>query len=200
MDVREVHLWSGKVFETARLIPRETGGELARAVWPDGKTWNASLGTLRIHADRDGKPAPNYEIALPGTHYRAITDANGDAEIRELIPGPYRVEVVEARIAAFGIRMPTPVKFVAVRDSVYRAKVQVLSVEEWAMQQAPRSKQLRKCDSIFVLGRVVTTRNEPVGGAKVTFAVQIPTGVWNGLDDYFTTDDDGVFMSCGRKY
>jgi hypothetical protein len=198
--VREVHMMSGKVFETARLIPHEAGGELASAVWPDGKTWHASLGTLRIHAERHGKAVANYEIALPGTHYRATTDANGDAEIPELIPGPYTVEVIEPRLAALDIRIATPVKFVAVRDSIHRATIQISSVEEWAMQQAPRSIQLKKCDSMFVFGRVVTVAEKPVDGAKVTFAVLKPTNVWDALEGYFTTDDSGLFMSCGSKY
>ena len=132
-----------------------------------------------------GRPATNIEIALPGTHYRATTDANGDAEIRELIPGPYSVEIVEPRAAEFDIRMPTPVKFIAVRDSVFRATVKVSSLEEW-MGGSP-IKSLKACDTVFVLGRVVTTKGRPVARARVTFAALMKTGVWSVLDDHFTT-------------
>ena len=198
--VRKVNLMNGRLIESVRMIPHEAGGELASAVWPDGKTWHASLGTLRVHAERRGKPAAGYEISLPGTHYRATTDANGDAEIGDLIPGPYTVEVIEPRLAALDLRLPTPVKFVAVRDSIYRATIQMSSAEDWAMQQAAPLIKLKKCDSIYVLGRVVTTLEQPVAGAKVSFAVLTWKGDWDALDERITTGDNGVFFSCGAKY
>jgi hypothetical protein len=196
---REMALDDGESRVSSLPFAHESGGELASAAFPDGRTWHDSLGTLRIHAVRGaGKPATDIEIALPGTHYRAATDANGDAEIRELIPGPYSVEIVEPRVAELGIRMPTPVKFIAVRDSVFRATVKVSSLEEWMGGSPVMSR--KACDTVFVLGRVVTTQGRPVARAKVTFAALMKTGVWSVLDDYFTTGADGVFMSCGRKY
>ncbi|HEV8409521.1 MAG TPA: carboxypeptidase-like regulatory domain-containing protein, partial [Gemmatimonadaceae bacterium] len=127
-SVREHDLINGRVVETVRLYPHEAGGELASAAWPDGTMWRASLGTLHIHAESRGKAAGGYEISLPGTHYRATTDANGDAEIRDLIPGPYTVEVADLATPPAPVRLQKPLTFVAFRDSVLRATIQLSGV------------------------------------------------------------------------
>ena len=49
----------------------ESGGEVARASWPDGTTWRGSLGTLHLHATTpDGTVAARTAIHLAGTDYR----------------------------------------------------------------------------------------------------------------------------------
>ncbi len=72
------------------LYATENGGELARADWPDGQSWRASLGSIEVHAlSSEGKPVTGARFALAGTTYRGVTDGAGNVSIRELIPGPY---------------------------------------------------------------------------------------------------------------
>jgi hypothetical protein len=74
------------------IFPRETGGVLARATWPDGQSWHASLATVRIHAvTAGGRPAAGTTVAFPGTPYRGTLDANGDATITDVLTGPYQL-------------------------------------------------------------------------------------------------------------
>ena len=50
-------------------VIEETGGELASSRWPDGTTWRASLGGVRLHlTDRRGKPDSGRVIRLDSTH------------------------------------------------------------------------------------------------------------------------------------
>ena len=68
----------------SRLRPRftyvihEGGGELAKMAWPDGRSWTASLGALRIQAvTSGGAPARGTVIQLDDTDYIATADSTG---------------------------------------------------------------------------------------------------------------------------
>ena len=87
----------------------ENGGEVANAGWPDGRTWNASLGALRIRAvTSSGRPAIGATVFLPGTPYHGTSDSSGTISIGELLPGPYSLRIRDARIAELGLTLPTP--------------------------------------------------------------------------------------------
>src|SRR6185436_9585095 len=91
---------------------REVGGELAHVRWNDGKTWDASLGALRISAaTRDGKFPVGTIIALDSTDYHGVVDSSGTATIRDLLPGPYDVVAVDTKLAPLGITLPTALSF-----------------------------------------------------------------------------------------
>jgi hypothetical protein len=191
----------GRPHQRTWMNATETGGELARAAWPNGETWRASLGALRIHAvTLDGAPARGAAIALPGTQYRGAADSSGNLLIGELVPGPYAIDVIEPRIAALGIWVPTPAKFVAARDSTFRATLTVPTAEDWVANRCIVARQWDVGDSVFVIGRVVTPQGNPVADAKVTFAVKTDKGFWGLLDNFYTTGSDGVFQSCSRQF
>jgi hypothetical protein len=191
----------GEAHERSWLFAAESGGELARAEWPDGESWHASLGTLRVHvAAPVGEMPRATTIALPGTHYRGTSDANGEMEIGDLEPGPYTIEIVDPRLAKIGLWMPTPIKFVAARDSVFRVTLKAPTAESWVANKCVTAGQWEAGDSVFVIGRVLTGRGTPVANAKVTFAFQTDAGLWTQLPNYYTTGTDGVFQSCSRMY
>ena len=96
----------------------EGGGELARAAWPDGTAWKASLGTLRLHARiRNDTSAAGTVVRLVDTDYRAVVDSSGNVTIGDLVPGPYSLAVIEPHLAEFGITPPPALTFAAARDS-----------------------------------------------------------------------------------
>src|SRR5258705_5466971 len=103
---------------TSRLYATEVGGELAHATWPDGYTWTAPLGTLRLQTvTRRGRPAPGTVVRLDGTDYQATADTAGLLELTGLLPGPYTASILDPRLGALGVSLATPLRFIAVRDS-----------------------------------------------------------------------------------
>jgi hypothetical protein len=184
-----------------RLYVTETGGELESATWPDGRTWHDALGTLQVAAiARTGVPAVHAVLALTDTPYGGTTDSLGSVVIANLLPGPYTLAIVDPRVASLGITIPTPVKFVAARDSTVRVTLRVPSAEDWVAGECVRTRQWEVGDSIFVLGRVLTTSGKPVRDAQVSFSVPAAAGLWSRISNFFTTGTDGIFQSCSDKY
>ena len=175
----------------------EDGGELARASWPDGLNWKAPLGALRLRAvGQDKKPAAGTIVALVATHYYGTADANGVVQIDELLPGPYTVRVIDPRIAELGIGWPTPLSFVAKRDTTSLATLIVPTTESRIADRCVANHQWTVGDSLFTIGRVVTPDGKPVPHARVEFFVKSGAGLWIPGDAYYTTDTDGMFEFC----
>jgi hypothetical protein len=179
----------------------ESGGELAHAVWPDGQTWNASLGSLRIHAvTSSGRPATGAEVLLPGTPYHATADSSGTILIGDLLPGPYSLAIRDARIAELDLSIPTNISFVAARNSTHRETLQVPTAEEYVAGLCRKNRQWEANDSTFILGRLVTPEGTSVDDAKVSFAVRMKNGPWTWLRWSYRTGTDGVFQSCSGSF
>ena len=177
----------------------EDGGELARASWPDGLRWRAPLGTLRVRAIRkDGTPARGTVLGLVATHYYGTADDRGLVEIQDLLPGPYAVRVIDPRIAALGVGLPTPLRFLAARDSTTVATLTVPTTESSIADRCVANHHWTVGDSLFTIGRVVTPDGRPVADAKVTIAVRAgdSPGEWSWSAVYFTTGTDGMFEFC----
>ena len=186
------------------LYADETGGELARASWRDGTQWKAPLGALRVQAqNRDGTPASGVVIALAATDYFGITDAKGTVEIKELLPGPYAVRVIDPRVAALGIGLSTPLKFTAARDTTTVAKLTISTAELFVADRCVASHQVKAVPpgSSFVLGRAIMPDGSAVVGATVSFAIR-PKGdsnnnaPWEWIKEDVKTGDDGMFQAC----
>lgn len=181
------------------IYAEEDGGELARANWTDGLEWKASLGALRLHAiTNDKKPATGTVLSLVATHYYGTADANGMVEIKELLPGPYSVRVIDPRIAELGIGWPTSVNFIAKRDTTSFATLIVPTTESRIADQCVVNHQWTVGDSLFTIGRVVTPDGSPVNDARVDFFVKSSTGQWVPGEAYFMTGTNGLFEFCHR--
>lgn len=126
----------------------EVGGALAFARWPDGTTYRAKLGTLRLEATlRDKKPAAGARIGLVGTNYASTLDATGETELAELLPGPYKVVVLDSTLATIGVTLPTTLTFTAERDSVTQRKIvapEPLDYAEKICKQEPSGGKTRR--------------------------------------------------------
>lgn len=169
-----------------------TGGELARASWPDGLVWRAPLGTLRVHAvTARGQPAVGSIVELVATPYFGVVDSTGTAEITGLLPGPYAVRIVDPRFAELGIGVPTPLKFTAFRDSTTTKTLKVPTAEDFIAARCIAAHQWTPEDSVFVFGRVVTPDGQPVSNVTVGFS----SGAYVN-PEFFVTGTDGLFQSC----
>jgi hypothetical protein len=192
-DDRRVREW---------LYAVENGGEVARATWPDGQTWYAALGALQLHlAAAQGRTVAGTVVALAGTPYRATADTSGNIVIADLLPGPYSVEIIDPRLARLGLAIPTSLKFVVTRDSTVRTTMTIPTAEEYAKDRCVASaKRFAVGDSVFILGRVVTSDGKPIADAKVTSAVRVRTGVWRWQSGAYRTGADGIFQICTRDF
>jgi Carboxypeptidase regulatory-like domain len=188
----------GGIFQPTRQTTRsavELGGQLARASWPDGLHWNASLGALRAHATRgDGTPAVNLRVTLEGTPYAGITDSSGIVMIRDLLPGPYAVQIADPRLDTLQVTFPSPLLFRARADTVTEGSFAVPTLESFAKNACVAANQMVD-DSASVLGRVMTTDGKPVRDALVTFTSRAH-GVDRHHPESVVTGADGFFESC----
>ncbi|HEY2849893.1 MAG TPA: hypothetical protein VGI97_08455, partial [Gemmatimonadaceae bacterium] len=183
------------------LYAEEEGGELASAWWPDGFTWKAPLGALRLHAlTRDHKPAVGTVIALVATPFFSTVGEGGYAEIKDLLPGEYAVRIVDPRIAELGMGLPTALKFRAAPDSTAVTTLTVPTTESSIADQCVADHRWTAGDSVFTMGRVVAPNGGLVNDLKVTYATR-PKGsardaAWQWSKASFKTAIDGVFEFC----
>ena len=176
------------------LVAVEGGGELARAKWADGRTWRASLGTLRLRlVTRSGAPAVGTVVRLIDTDYQAISDSTGQIEIQDLVPGPYLVQVADQQLAPLGVTMRTPFRFVAARDSVVSLVVTVPSAADYAKEWCEETGRIGARGTARLVARVVTADGQPARDARWTLR-------WQDSRDAFMEDapvgPDGVFAYC----
>jgi hypothetical protein len=158
---------------TSRFYATEIGGELAEAAWPDGYTWAAPLGTLRLHAvTHEGMPAEGRVVRLDGTDYQGTTDSNGFLELRRLLPGPYSASIVEPRLAVLGVTVATPLRLVAARDSTIESRLEVETAEDFVARRCVADREQRRTadttGSAWLLGQVVSADGKPAAGARWT--------------------------------
>ncbi|MEO8622653.1 MAG: hypothetical protein ABI625_16400, partial [bacterium] len=170
---------------------REVGGEVARAIWPDGRAWKASLGTVQLHVvTQQGEPARSAIIRLDDTDYIGSPDATGDLEITDVLPGPYDVIMIDTALAPMGISLGAGLKLYAQRDSTIRAP----------LIEPPRDAFLKKHCGKSTERHWVTVRVYRPDGASVV------DGTWELGEDFGTslefmhargrTGLDGEFGFC----
>ena len=102
----------------------EQGGEVARATWPDGKAWTGSLGAVHLHvATTVGTAVTTATVRLGDSDYRASTDAHGDAEILDVLPGPYDLVISDTALAPATIAVGIPMKLTVPRNGIAHATI-----------------------------------------------------------------------------
>ncbi|HXD22113.1 MAG TPA: hypothetical protein VN613_02055, partial [Gemmatimonadaceae bacterium] len=183
------------------LFGSESGGDLASATWPDGATYHAALGTLSVHAvTTQGTPARGATIVLPETPYKGVADSSGNILITGLEPGPYTAEMRIRPLSDIGIYIPEALKFVAVRDSIHHATLNVPTAAEWVSNRCIADKLWQVGDSVFVIGRVLGAHGKPVAEVRLEYLVQSSNGLWSLLPDFYVTGTSGVFQTCNSRY
>ena len=169
----------------------EIGGEIARASWPDGSTWSAPLGGIRLHVvDNGGRPATAASVQLVDTDYRMSMDASGSIVLDDLLPGPYTASVRDPRLVALGIPSGASIRFTASRDSVKESLLEVETAEDLARRRCGQS--VPAANRGWLLGRVVTQDGRPVRDARWSIRDQFGTA----LVEDGRVDADGLFQWC----
>jgi hypothetical protein len=191
----------------SRLYATTTGGEVESARWKSGVTWEASLGTLRVRAvRRNGSSAAGTKVKLVDTPYRATVDTNGTFEIADLVPGPYRLVVLDPRLDSVGLTIPTSLRYVADRGFTGWVTLDVPTAEDFVIDRCIADKRYVKTDSLLLV-RVMTADGAPVAGARIDVEVGLaqelssivatPTGgPTQPLRSGAVTGTDGVMAAC----
>lgn len=179
---------------------QETGGEVASAKWPDGFTWHAALGTLRLRTiDKDSMPVKAVVLRLDETDYIASPNASGILEIPNLLPGPYTGIVIDSTLATIGLTIPTGLHVVAERDRVIEQPFIVPTARDFVRAGCMDIFHEADDKGLWVIGRVY----RPDGSARPDAPWSVahldmhrvvlpkPTRTNSG-----TTGSDGVFYVC----
>ncbi len=189
----------GQIYDnrSRRLIPSEwvfyseAGGELARASWRDGPTWRGPLGLLRLTGLTDeGAPVAGAIMHLQDTD----TDAAGELEIPDLVPGPYTLMIQEPRLNELNIELPAGVSFVAQRDSTTTVTFRVPTGESFTRRRCDADSRIRT-GGRMVLGRATTTDGRPLAEVRVTANLDESGQPLQPLRVYIT-GSDGLFHFC----
>jgi hypothetical protein len=170
----------------------ESGGEVARATWGDGRSWAAPLGTLTGVVTHDRLPGAGDIVTLVGTDYTATSDSAGRFTISDLIPGPYSVAVADAVLVPLEIVLRTRVSFTAVRDSTTTVAFEAPTAAEYAMQVCSRHVPL--AGRATIVGRVLRPDGSPAIGVQVEAARVVASGL-EALSAA-KTDSRGLFQIC----
>jgi hypothetical protein len=170
----------------------EIGGEIARATWPDGSSWRATLGAARLHVvDSQGRPATAASVELEGTDYAPKIDSSGILQLNDLLPGPYTATVRDPRLIALGIpARAATLHFVAARDSTKEALLEVETADDVVRRRC--GAEVPTGNRAWLLGRVVTADGQPVRDARWSIRDEFGTAV---VEDG-KVDADGLFQWC----
>jgi hypothetical protein len=174
---------------------RENGGEVMTATWTDGHSYDAPLGILNARAvDAKGNAVTGIVVRLAGTDYVASPDSLGFFEITHLLPGPYAATVIHPTLESRDVVIPTPFRFVAVRDSIVQGNMLVPEVLEYVRSACTSSRTRNEPDPLLVVN-VVTPDGEPVDGAR--WQLSKDNGVpWQRVTESGATGPDGVVRHC----
>lgn len=186
-----------------QLVAEESGGEVARASWPDGFTWHASLGTFRGYAvDANGNFARGVTIGLAETDYRATTNDRGAFEIESLLPGPYVATASGFTVDALGLSLQTSLAFTAYRDNALDITLPVQTVDHFTETQcragADPEATVVEPGSPWLLGGVFGRDGKAMSGVIVSLSRQNAEGAWAPFADRVRTGGNGLFAFCSR--
>ncbi len=170
----------------------ESGGEVARARWDDGKTWTAPLGKLTGLVTREHAPAGGQVVTLAGTDYAAVSDSAGRFTIPDLVPGPYSIAVTDTLLTPLDIALKTQVSFVAARDSTTSIAFEAPTAEEYAAQMC--SRRAPTAGRAVIVGRAVFPNGAPAAEAQVEAALVSDAGLQRMQKE--KTDGRGLFHIC----
>lgn len=174
-------------------VINEIGGELARARWSDGTSWVSPLGTLNLALTLPtGARAGGIGVGLEDTDYRAISDSAGRVTFEDLIPGPYKLFVVDPLLAPLGVVLPTSVQYEAKRSTTDVLTLTVPTAESFLTDicQVPS----RPASPAYLIGRATNANDMPV--ANVNWRLRrLGRNGWSVVATGRTTET-GLFQRC----
>ena len=207
--------FKGAFVKRSQVEAQETGGEVAHIDWPSGLTWDAPLGKLHLALSTHAHtPAAGTRVWLDGTDYSRRADSNGEVELDRLLPGPYKLVVIDSLLEPLGITIKTRIAFDAVRDSTHRGTLDVPTADEYLADRCNHdaiwraAMPRRRPGAVWIIGRAIGPDNTPIAdisaslseGSKAKLARQQSTpfalGETRDGPTSTRTGTDGIFELC----
>jgi hypothetical protein len=178
-----------------------TGGELAHVRWPDGTRYDAELARVTITARTPTGVSPaGRMIDLVDSPYSMVLDSTGVFEVKELLPGPYRVMMREPRLKPLMMdTLSLRARVNAERGKSALVSVTVPTLEEWVMDRCGL-KYAQRDSAMMVIGRIMDTSGR--SHERATFqlltlrALSDTTQAWVRERERGRTDASGVYQVC----
>jgi hypothetical protein len=169
---------------------QESGGEIARAAWTDGRVWDATLGSARIRlVDKQGRPVTRAILRLADTDYLASPDSFGIVRFVDLLPGPYTIAMIDSALVSKNIVLGSTTKFTARRGTLAVLTMVTPSVDAFLKHACNGDVNNR-----WIEARAIDARKKPVAVQWTLGELLGTTGervIASGL-----TERDGVFGFC----
>ena len=182
----------------------EGGAELASALWPDGRRWQSTLSaaTLKL-VTKSGASFAGVRVRLDSTDYSGITDSTGSVMIDEVLPGPYRVSVVDSTLAIVDTTLPGATGFVAVRGTTANVVVVAPTLTEFMTQECIAQEAFTE-RSYMLVARIVSGRDSvSVPAYRAKWRLESPAGandmlVPSGIYGHGETGANGMVYFCTK--
>lgn len=178
---------------------RRTGGQIAYAVWPDGKRFDGNLphieGVVRYV---DGTPAPDAVVWVRGAPDTVRTDSTGHFRFPPMEPGLYTVSASDSILATLGVSRAVATHATLLTTGNAEANLEYHSRTDVFPAICP-TRSYRPGTGVM-LARVLDSRGKPVPNAHVEIETRRIAekpelvGRRNGQ-----TSDDGRFVVCGAE-
>jgi len=179
----------------------ESGGELARATWPDAQ-WQATLGSVkgRVVERGTGRPLKNVQVWLGGTYDAGISDSVGAFTFEELVPGPYTLKAADTVLAEFEISQSKTLALDVQREQPLTVTLEWRTLDD---VMADLCRDERGPPGAAVLGRTRNADGSP--RSDVTFAAAWQADImitasgeisFRRISRTGRSDEKGVFHLC----
>lgn len=172
------------------------GGLLASATWPDGVTWQGSVGTVTGRVVRGDPPvaAAGAQVWLESTDDTATTDSAGIFHLPAVLPGRYRLRARDPALADFDVDpgVGTDVVVKAGEDSV-----RVPSLTSYSqIKRSVCGTEHRVLNSALLFGQLMTTDGPPTWPADVNLTWP-EVGASANAHQRVEPQSHGRFYVCG---
>jgi hypothetical protein len=179
---------------------RHIGGEIASAVWPDGKHWEGNLPSIQgTVLDADGTPVANAVVWTLDRRDSARTDAAGRFKFPPLAPGLYRVVASDSALAVEGIFRALPTPAVVLASKSADITIVMHSRAETFPSVCP-AKSYRPGSGVL-FARVIDSTGAAVPSAQIEIETVTPGDTTArgraGQTRVGITGEDGRFVICG---
>jgi len=189
----------GHTSKDQNVFLQEVGGEVARAAWPDGTVWTASLGTFVGTLVHGNSPvAAGVLIHLRETDYSTHTDSAGRFRIPRLLPGPYEVDLAEPAFQKADL-IQDSLSIFAVRDSTVGGRINMASLDDYIRHVCPSRGRAARRSILVVQTQDPAMRRVRDLRLSLTSA-PTPRGPWTSMTTGVPlTNATGQFALCEMK-